>query len=41
MQEIFITREFHAPRELVFKVCTDQEIYFKLIGPENLVNVSL
>jgi uncharacterized protein YndB with AHSA1/START domain len=33
-QEIVITREFDAPRELVFKAFTDPELYVKwLLGP--------
>ena len=32
-QELFITREFDAPRELVFRAHTDPGIYVKWIGP--------
>jgi uncharacterized protein YndB with AHSA1/START domain len=32
-QEIFITREFDAPRELVFKAHTDPELYARWLGP--------
>ena len=35
-QEIFITREFDAPRELVFKAYTDPELYTKWLGPREL-----
>lgn len=35
-QELFITREFEAPRELVFKAHTDPEIYAKWCGPKDL-----
>lgn len=35
-QEIFITREFDAPRELVFKAYTDSEIIVKWLGPRDL-----
>lgn len=31
-QEIFITREFEAPRELVFKAFTDPELFVKWFG---------
>lgn len=31
--EITITREFDAPRELVFKAFTDPELYVKWLGP--------
>lgn len=36
-QEFFITREFDAPRELVFKAFTDPELYKEWIGPRELV----
>jgi len=36
-QEIVITREFNAPRELVFKAFTDPELYVQWIGPRGLV----
>jgi uncharacterized protein YndB with AHSA1/START domain len=32
-QEVFITREFDAPRELVFKAHTDPELYIQWLGP--------
>jgi uncharacterized protein YndB with AHSA1/START domain len=32
-QEVFITREFDAPRELVFKAHTDPELYVQWLGP--------
>jgi uncharacterized protein YndB with AHSA1/START domain len=35
-QELFITREFDAPRELVFKAHTDPDIYVKWLGPRDL-----
>jgi uncharacterized protein YndB with AHSA1/START domain len=35
-QELFITHEVDAPRELVFKAFTDPEIYVKWIGPRDL-----
>lgn len=35
-QEIVITREFDAPRELVFKAFTDKEFYPKWIGPRDI-----
>jgi Uncharacterized conserved protein len=35
-QELFIKREFDAPRELVFKAHTDPEIYVKWVGPRDL-----
>ena len=35
-QELFITREFDAPRELVFKAYTDAEIYAQWLGPNGL-----
>lgn len=35
-QELFITREFDAPRELVFKAHTDPDIYVKWVGPRDL-----
>jgi uncharacterized protein YndB with AHSA1/START domain len=35
-QEIVITREFNAPRELVFKAFTDPDIYVQWIGPRGL-----
>lgn len=35
-QEIIITREFDAPRELVFKAFTDPELYVQWLGPRGL-----
>ena len=35
-QELFITREFDAPRELVFKAHTDAVIYAQWLGPRDL-----
>ncbi|MGZ7050081.1 MAG: SRPBCC family protein [Methanobacterium sp.] len=35
-QELFIEREFDAPRELVFKAFTDPELYKQWIGPRGL-----
>ena len=35
-QELFITREFDAPRELVFKAHTDPDIYVRWLGPRDL-----
>lgn len=35
-QEIFITREFDAPRELVFKAHTDPNLFAQWIGPRDL-----
>ena len=32
-QEIFITREFEAPRELVFKAHTDPKLFIQWLGP--------
>ena len=32
-QELFITREFDAPRELVFKAHTDPDLYVQWLGP--------
>jgi uncharacterized protein YndB with AHSA1/START domain len=32
-QELFITREFDAPRELVFRAHTDPDLYVKWLGP--------
>ncbi len=32
-QEVFITREFDAPRELVFKAHTDPELFTQWLGP--------
>jgi uncharacterized protein YndB with AHSA1/START domain len=35
-QELFIAREFDAPRELVFKAHTDPKLYVQWIGPRRL-----
>ncbi len=35
-QEIVITREFNAPRELVFKAFTDPKLYKQWLGPRRL-----
>jgi len=35
-QELFITREFDAPRELVFKAHTDPDLYLQWVGPNDL-----
>ncbi len=35
-QDLLITREFDAPRELVFKAYTDAELYKQWIGPRGL-----
>ena len=35
-QELFITREFDAPRELVFKAYTDPELYVQWVGPHGM-----
>ena len=35
-QEIFITREFDAPPEMVFKAYTDPELYLRWLGPRDL-----
>ena len=35
-QELFITREFDAPHELVFKAYTDPELYGQWLGPRGL-----
>jgi uncharacterized protein YndB with AHSA1/START domain len=32
-QEVFVTREFDAPRELVFKAHTDPTLYAQWLGP--------
>ncbi len=32
-QEFFVTREFDAPRELVFKAFTDPNLYVQWLGP--------
>jgi uncharacterized protein YndB with AHSA1/START domain len=35
-QELYIIREFEAPRELLFKAYTDAELYAKWVGPNDL-----
>jgi len=35
-QELFVIREFDAPRELVFKAFTDPKILVKWLGPKDL-----
>lgn len=35
-QEMLITREFDAPRELVFRAFTDPELYVRWLGPRSL-----
>ncbi|HMG91835.1 MAG TPA: SRPBCC family protein [Chryseolinea sp.] len=35
-QELFIIREFDAPRELVFKAYTDPKLLIKWMGPKDL-----
>jgi uncharacterized protein YndB with AHSA1/START domain len=35
-QELFITREFDAPRELVFKAHVDRDLYVQWLGPRDL-----
>ncbi|MEP6946182.1 MAG: SRPBCC family protein [Acidobacteriota bacterium] len=35
-QELFITREFEAPRELVFRAYTDANLYAQWVGPNDL-----
>jgi len=35
-QELFIIREFDAPRELVFRAHTDPALYIRWLGPHNL-----
>jgi uncharacterized protein YndB with AHSA1/START domain len=35
-QELFITREFDAPRELVFQAHTDPDLYARWVGPRDL-----
>jgi uncharacterized protein YndB with AHSA1/START domain len=36
-QDVVITREFDAPRELVFKAFTDPKLYVQWLGPRRLV----
>ena len=38
-QEIFITRELEAPRELVFKAFTDSKLYSQWLGPRRLTTI--
>jgi uncharacterized protein YndB with AHSA1/START domain len=38
-QQLFITREFDAPRELVFKAHVDAELYVQWIGPRGLETI--
>src|SRR6185503_2040069 len=35
-QELFITREFDAPRELLFRAHTDPELFVQWLGPREL-----
>lgn len=35
-QELFIIREFEAPRELVFRAYTEPELYGQWVGPKDL-----
>jgi uncharacterized protein YndB with AHSA1/START domain len=35
-QELFIIREFDAPREMVFQAHTDPDIYVRWLGPRDL-----
>ena len=35
-QELFVTREFDAPRELVFRAHTDPELFVQWLGPRGL-----
>ena len=35
-QELYIIREFDAPRELVFRAHTDADVYVKWVGPRDL-----
>jgi len=35
-QDLFIIREFDAPRELVFKAHTDPELYVQWVGPHGM-----
>ncbi len=35
-QELFIIREFDAPRELVFRAYTDPDLYVQWVGPNDL-----
>jgi uncharacterized protein YndB with AHSA1/START domain len=38
-QEIFINREFDAPRELVFRAHTDPELYVQWLGPREMTMI--
>lgn len=38
-QEMRITREFDAPRELVFQAFTDPELYVQWLGPRRLTTI--
>jgi len=38
-QEMLITREFDAPRGLVFKAFTDSELYVQWLGPRRLTTM--
>ncbi len=38
-QELFIIREFEAPRELVFKANTDRELYPQWVGPRGFTMI--
>jgi uncharacterized protein YndB with AHSA1/START domain len=35
-QELFVTREFDAPRELVFRAHTDPQLFVQWLGPRDL-----
>ena len=35
-QELFVTREFDVPRELLFKAHTDPDQYVQWVGPNDL-----
>ena len=35
-QELFITREFEAPRELLFRAYTEPDLYAKWVGPKDM-----
>ncbi len=37
-QELFTTREFNAPRELVFRAYTEPELFVEWFGPRDLTN---
>ena len=38
-QDVLITREFDAPRELVFKAFTDPKLYIQWLGPRELTMI--